>query len=51
MRISGLLDEYLREHPVPPPDPNAAGPVDGEEAGGTDAAAEETDGGPEGEGA
>jgi ribosome-binding factor A len=37
MRITGLLDEYLREHPVPPPDPNATEPVDGEEAGGPDA--------------
>jgi ribosome-binding factor A len=43
MRISGLLDEYLREHPVPPPDPNAAEAVDGEEAGGTAGAADETD--------
>jgi ribosome-binding factor A len=37
MRISGYLDEYLREHPFPPPDPNALEPADGEEAGILDA--------------
>ena len=33
MRISGYLDEYLREHPVPPPDPNAPEPAAADETG------------------
>ena len=51
MRISGLLDEYLREHPLPPPDPNATEPADGAEAGSPATASDGTSDREEGEGA